>query len=215
MAIGSPDKAARLEQLRTFAMVQVRSGFRPPGEVRAEVYDAVLDEVASGDEAQRLTDELLRDARDSHQRAAETWPHETQFDRLQAAFAELDAADVVVLQACEDHWSANEQLTQRSREGRTPWGIAYFTLPDVWHAIEHDMLEVNLWHGSSANVAEGDDLLDFVRLTLSEHGISSVFDEGRIEVAVAWQRRPSDTPERSSAAAPAPAPAPAPTSSQP
>lgn len=192
MAIGSPDKAARLGQLRTYAKVQVWSGFRPQGEVRTEVYDAVLDEVKDCEAAQRLTDELLLEARSSLDRAACDWPEVTEFDRLQLAFAEAEAADVVILQACEDHWSANELLQQRSREGRTPWGIAYFTLSDVWHAIEHDMLELNLWHGSSANVAEGDDLLDFMLRTLTDQGISSVFDEGRIEARVAWQRRPAE-----------------------
>jgi hypothetical protein len=191
VAIGSPDQAARREQLRTYATVQVWSGFRLPGEIHSEVYDAVLDELADSDEARLLTDELVDDARKSLEQAAESWPEVTAYDRLQAAFADAEAADIVVLQACEDHWSANELLQQRSREGRTPWGIAYFTLSDVWHAIEHDMLEVNLWHGSSANVAEGDDLLEFMVRTLGDHGIPAVFDEGRIEVNVAWQRRPA------------------------
>jgi hypothetical protein len=195
VAIGSPDKAARREQLRTYATVQVWSGFRLPGEIHTEVYDAVLDELKDCEAARRLTDELVDEAHRSLEVAARGWPEVTAYDRLQAAFAEAEAADIVVLQACEDHWSANELLQQRAREGRTPWGIAYFTLSDVWHAIEHDMLEVNLWHGSSANVAEGDDLLEFMLRTLAEHGISAAFDEGRIEVSVAWQRRPAKTPD--------------------
>jgi hypothetical protein len=189
VAIGSPDKAARLAQLGVFATVQVRSGYRSPGEVRAEVFDAVLDEVEEPAEAQRVTDELIGAARESLAAESRNWPDVTSYDRLQAALSELEAADVVVLQACEDHWSANELLEQRAGEGRTPWGIAYFTHPDVWHAIEHGMLELNLWHGSSANVAPGDDLLGFVQRVLAEHGIASVFDEGRIEVSVAWDRR--------------------------
>ena len=197
MAIGSPDKAARLDQLRTYAKVQVWAGFRPLGEVRAEVYDAVLDEVRDADTAATLTAELIAEASAALDQAARSWPDVTPFDRLQAAFAEVEESDVVVLQACEDHWSANELLRQRSAQGRTPWGIAYFTLSDVWHAVEHDMLEINLWHGSSANVAEGDDLLDFFQRTLEAHGITSVFDEGRIEVGVAWQRRPG-TPQHAS-----------------
>ena len=190
MAIGSPDKAARLDQLRTYAVVQVRSGFRLPAEVHTEVYEAVVDELKDCGAARAMTDELIGEARSALEAAADTWPEVTAYDRLQAAFAVAEDADIVVLQACEDHWSANELLQQRSREGRTPWGIAYFTLPDVWHAIEHDMLEVNLWHGSSANVADGDDLLDFMLRTFADHGIAAAFDEGRIEVHVAWERRP-------------------------
>ena len=52
------------------------------------------------------------------------------------------------------------------------------------------MLELNVWHGSSANVAPGDALLELVQQTLAARGIASVFDEGRIEVSLAWERRP-------------------------
>lgn len=194
MAIGSPDKAARLAQLGTYAAVQVRSGYRQPGDVRADIFDAVIDEVREPGEAQRLTDALVAAALREVESDADGWPELTDFDRLEAAFADLEAADLVVLQACEDHWSANQALQQRSVEGATPWGIAHFTHPDVWHAVEHGMLEVNLWHGSSANVAPGDDLLTFVLRTLADHGIAAAFDEGRIEVTVAWQRRLMSSP---------------------
>ncbi len=197
MAIGSPDRSTRLAQLRAYARVQVRSGFSSHDQVRAEVFDAVSDEVKDLHEAQRLTDEFVAAETADLAREAATWSGDTRFDDLQAAFAELEARDIVVLQACEDHWAAQEVLQQRADEGRRPWGIAYFTSPDVWHAVEHGMLEINLWHGSSANVAEGDELLTFVHDTLARHGISSLFDEGRIEVSVTWQRRPQLIPVRS------------------
>lgn len=190
MAIGSPDKAARLAQLRNYARVQVWSGFRPLSEVRADVLEAVREETRDTDEAERLTEDFLAEAHDSLVEAAGTWPSVTAFDRLQAAFAELEAAGIVVLQACDDHWAANELLQRRAAEGSPARGVAYFTHSDVWHAVDHGMLEINVWHGSSANVAEGDELLDDVRQTLGRHGIDSLFDEGRIEVTVAWQRRP-------------------------
>ncbi len=191
MAIGSPDKAARLAQLRNYARVQVWSGFRAHAEVRADVLEAVMEEVKNAEEAARLTDEFLTEAEDSLAEAARTWPSVTEFDRLQAAFADLERADIVVLQACHDHWAANELLQRRAAEGTPARGVAYFTHSDVWHAVDHGMLEINVWHGSSANVADGDELLDYVQQTLSSHGIDSLFDEGRIEVTVAWQRRPS------------------------
>jgi hypothetical protein len=191
MAIGSLDKAGRLEQLQTFARVQVWSGYKAADEVRAEVYDAVLDEVKDHDEADHLTDEYLDRARRAQVEAARGWRSPTDFDRLQAAFADLRAADVVVLEAVDDHWAANNVLTKAADAGERPAGIAYFTHSDVWHAVEHGMLELNVWHADSANVAPGDELLDFVLTTLGNHDIEASFDEGRIEVTVAWQRRPS------------------------
>ncbi len=190
MAIGSPDKAARLDQLRNYARVQVWSGFRPLDEVRAEVLAAVQEEVKDRAEAERLAAEYVASAEESLGAAAASWPEITEFDRLQAALTELDAVGIVVLQACEDHWAAQEMLQTLAAAGVRPRGIAYFTHTDVWHAVDHGMLEVNLWHGNSANVAPGDDLLADVQDTLSRNGIHSLFDEGRIEVTVAWQRRP-------------------------
>jgi len=52
------------------------------------------------------------------------------------------------------------------------------------------MLEVNLWHGSTANAAPGDPLLTAVVSCFERHGLAAHFDEGRIEVAARWQRRP-------------------------
>jgi uncharacterized protein DUF6891 len=190
VAIGSPDRAARLDQLRNYARVQVWSGFRPLDEVRADVLDAVLDEVSDRAEAQRLTTEFVEVAEESLAVAMTTWPPVTEFDRLQAALTELEAAGIAVLQACEDHWAAQEMLQTLAAAGARPRGIAYFTHTDIWHAVDHGMLEINLWHGDSANVAPGDDLLADVQETLARNGIDSLFDEGRIEVTVAWQRRP-------------------------
>jgi hypothetical protein len=190
VAIGSPDRAARLDQLRNYARVQVWSGFRPLDEVRADVLEAVLDEVSDRAEAQRLTTEFVEVAEESLAVAMTTWPSVTEFDRLQAALTELEAAGIAVLQACEDHWAAQAMLQTLAAAGARPRGIAYFTHTDIWHAVDHGMLEINLWHGDSANVAPGDDLLADVQETLARNGIDSLFDEGRIEVTVAWQRRP-------------------------
>ncbi len=190
MAIRGPDKATRLDQLRTFAKVQVWSGFRSVPQVRADVYDAVVHEANDVAEAQALTDAYVASALEQLVAASSTWPAVTDFDRLQAAFSDLRDADIVVLQACDDHWAANEVLQARAAEGRPPRGIVYFTHTDVWHAVEHGMLELNVWHGDSANVATSDQLLADVTDVLRRHGLTAIFDEGRLEVTLTWQRRP-------------------------
>ncbi|MEJ7744502.1 MAG: hypothetical protein WKF73_19385 [Nocardioidaceae bacterium] len=58
-------------------------------------------------------------------------------------------------------------LQRASRRGQTSLGHRLLHPPDVWHAVEHGMLEINVWHGSSANVAAGDQLLTFVHDTRS------------------------------------------------
>jgi hypothetical protein len=189
VAIGSPDKAERLEQLARFARCQIWSGYRSRDEVEAEVYEAARAEQRDPDQARRLAERLIAGAREELAEASARWPATTSFDRLQEAFADLRAHGVVVLEAVTDHWDAAATLERMNEQGARPRGIVYFTDPDVWHAVEHGMLEMNLWHGDSANVAPGDALLDFVVATLEAHGIRAHFDEGRIETTIEWQRR--------------------------
>lgn len=191
MAIGSPDKAQRLEQLRTFAKVQVRSGYRAPEEVRSEVLEAAYAEEKDSDRATQLADDLVTQAETELAEASAQWPTPSGFDRLTAAFDDLRAADVVVLEDVEDHWVAHDTIEEMAADGNRPRGVAYFTDPDIWHCIENGMLELNVWHGNEANVADGDQLLDLVCGALADHGIEAHFDEGRIEVTVEWQRWPS------------------------
>jgi hypothetical protein len=117
----------------------------------------------------------------------ESWPEATDYERLQSAFEELELLDVVVLQGCEDHRAAKALLDERA--GDPPRGVAWFTPSDVWHAVDEGMLEVNLWHGTTANAAPGDALLDEALGVFEKHGLAAHFDEGRIEVDAHWHKR--------------------------
>ncbi|MGH3207877.1 MAG: DUF6891 domain-containing protein [Trebonia sp.] len=174
------------EQVREFARACVRSGLLDDKALHEEIRQAVTAELPDVDAdavadrwAAEYAAELAADERD--------WPEATDYDRLQAAFADLSAADLVVLQGCDDHWAAKAALDER--QPTPPRGIAWFTPPDVWHAIDEGMLEVNLWHGSTANAAPGDPLLDEVVAVFEGHGLPAHFDEGRIEVSAHWHRR--------------------------
>jgi hypothetical protein len=172
-------------ELRDFARLQVRAGLLTPEEQHAEVVEAVRAEMPDTD-AEVLARAWLAAARQQLVRDQSDWPVQTDHDRLASAFAECAAHDVPVLQGVTDHWVAQRHLEASATR---PRGVAWFTPSDVWHAIDEGMLEVNLWHGSSANVAPGDSLLDAVVGCLGRHGLRAHFDEGRIEVAACWQRR--------------------------
>ena len=62
MAIGSLDKAGRLEQLRTFTSVQVRAGYRDLTSIHAEVLEAVRAEIDDEAQARALTAEYVAEA---------------------------------------------------------------------------------------------------------------------------------------------------------
>jgi hypothetical protein len=178
------------EQVRDFARSCVRAGLLNDSQLRDEVAAAIRADLPdrAGD-AEDLARNWVDGTRDQLVREQDGWPEATDYDRLQSAFAELETVDVVTLQGVDDHWSAKAELERRDSAAARPRGIAWFTGSDVWHAIDEGMLEVNLWHGTTANVSPGDELLDDALTVFDKHGLPARFDEGRIEVTARWQKR--------------------------
>jgi len=175
-----------LEDTRAWVRDVVRSGLVGPEALETEVTGVVaadLPDLPAGETAR----EWIAEERAAWAEDATTWPEITDHDRLDRAFARLAGLDVVVLQGCSDHWAARDLLREREP---VPRGVAWFTPADVWHAIDEGMLEVNLWHGSTANAAPGDALLEEALACFAAEGLPAHFDEGRIEVSAHWQRRP-------------------------
>ena len=186
-----PD-SLREDHVREFTRSAVRSGLLAEQELYDEVLLAITSELPFVEQPEEVARMWITEFRDELDRDAAGWPEVTDYDRLQAAFADLEAVDVVVLQGCEDHWAAKDLLD--ASVDHPPRGIAWFTQPDVWHAIDEGMLEVNVWHPNTANVAPGDLLLDQVLGVFAGHGLEAHFDEGRVEVSAFWQRRPECRP---------------------
>jgi hypothetical protein len=176
-----------LDQLRDFARLQVRAGLLDDETCRREVAAAVASETKDVD-AKALARSWVAAERQQLLDDQVSWSRPTDHDRLLAAFDELSSAGIVVLQGVEDHWTATAELERLASAGTSVDGVAWFTHPDVWHAIDHGMLEINVWHPDTANVAPGDALLDGVIACLERHGLSAHFDEGRIEVGAHWHR---------------------------
>jgi hypothetical protein len=187
---GKPSPLAE-RHVREFARSCVRAGLLGEQQLYDEVTLAVATELPdrpgdAGDLAHAMIEEFRAElAHDSR-----SWPEVTDYDRLQRAFAGIEALGVVVLQGCDDHWAAKAVLDLRAAAGDPPRGVAWFTPPDVWHAVDEGMLEVNVWHGDTANAAPGDTLLDDVIAVFGAQQLPAHFDEGRIEVSAHWQRRP-------------------------
>ena len=176
-----------LADTRAWVRDVVRSGLLGAEALEAEVTGAVAADLPDLP-AEETARSWIAEERSAWQADAATWPEVTDHDRLERAFARLEGLDIVVLQGCADHWVARDLL--RRREPAVPRGVAWFTPADVWHAIDEGMLEVNLWHGSTANAAAGDRLLEEALACFAEEGLAAHFDEGRIEVSAHWQRRP-------------------------
>lgn len=176
----------RTEATRTWVADLVRSGLLSEQQVRAEVVAAISTDHPDLP-AEDTADAWIAEAVHAWRAEADTWPEVTDHDRLLEAFDALERAGIVVLSGIVDHWVAHDELQRRTP---CPAGVAWFTPPDVWHAIDAGMLEVNLWHGTTANAAPGDDLLAAALDAFASAGLAAHFDEGRIEVGARWQRRP-------------------------
>ncbi|MDQ6641036.1 MAG: hypothetical protein M3Y66_00880 [Actinomycetota bacterium] len=187
MAIG--ERRSPEDELQDYARLQVRAGFLDAEQTKAEVVAAIQAELP-GIDADVLARAWLARATAQLRTEAAGWPPQTDYDRLQAVFAECEDHQVGVLQGIEDHWAAKAELDRLAGVDQTPRGVAWFTSSDVWHAVDEGMLEVNLWHGSTANAAPGDLLLDAVLACFARNGLPAHFDDGRIEVSAHWQRRP-------------------------
>jgi hypothetical protein len=171
-------------ELRGLARVLVRSGYADRASVTAALTEAVQEDAPSADPATlvpQLVDEAVADLRED----AASWPDETDPDRLDAVLAELESLGVVVVRYCTDHHEARKSLEAAAE----PKGLVFFTDTDVWHAVDFGMLELKVWHPDTANVAPGEPLLDDVLAVLHGQDLAAVFDEGRIETTLTWQRR--------------------------
>ncbi|MDQ4084383.1 MAG: hypothetical protein M3165_01045, partial [Actinomycetota bacterium] len=113
--VGVSDSEA-LERLRAFARVQVRSGFLTDSAVRDEVGEAAREDLAR-DDAEALAAEVVQAEIAALESEQATWPQTTDVDRLEAAFADLEAQGLLVLRACDDHWDATAALTRLDEAG--------------------------------------------------------------------------------------------------
>jgi hypothetical protein len=174
------------QHVREFVRSAVRSGLLDGPDLYDEVLLAITSELPDVSDPRAQAERWIAEYREELRADSQSWPEQTDYHRLQAAFADLESRGIVVLQGCEDHWDAKAVLDGRRDD--PPRGIAWFTPPDVWHAIDEGMLEVNVWHASTANVAPGDALLDEVVSAFGVQGLSAHFAEGRVEVDARWQR---------------------------
>ena len=172
-------------QTRVWVRDVVRSGLLAPDEEYAEIVAVIRADHPALD-AEATAREWISAEWGAWVADSAGWSRPTGYDRLVAAFDDIRAAGLLVLEGCLDHWVVRDALRSR-RDAR---GAAWFTSRDVWHAIDEPMLEINLWHPDTANVVPGDALLDEVLEFLRRHQLPARFDEGRVEVAIRWQRVP-------------------------
>lgn len=174
----------REEQTRAWLRSVVRSGLIEPERIERELSDAIrtdLPHLSPEVAPAWVADSFAEWAHD-----AANWPSVMDYDRLQAAFDQLEREHLPVLVGCEDHWAATAVLKTLPPEAE---GLLWFTPLDVWHAVDEPMLEVNIWSRQGVNQREGAPLVQRAITACAAEGLEAHFDEGRLEIAARWQPR--------------------------
>lgn len=188
----SPDL---LQQLRDYIGREVKGGFTPVDEIPEFAVEYLADEAEESvlrPHAESYTAEALVALSEEQK----TWPTRTDCDRLDAAFAGLDAAGILARQdfsCCQncghgEMWALVEDAVAQGRDIR---GYAFYHQQDTEHAVEGYGLFI-AWGATHAGepplVSVGHEVADALR----REGLNVTWDgntKKRISVSMEWKRR--------------------------
>jgi hypothetical protein len=184
-----------MEELREHVRREIRMGFTPADEVAEVVLDIMDDGDREGMRA--AVEHLIRVEGESFRRDQATWPAETDCDRLDRAFDELERRGIVARQhfSCCQNCGSQEILAEvddAEDAGMVVRGHAYYHQQDTEGAADGFGLYVaygSAGFGTTAEVGAE------VAAVLAAHGFEVDWDgspETRLYIPLDWQRRRDD-----------------------
>ncbi len=171
----------------------VAAGFMP----RDEIIDTALAYAEADGDAQRVEAERATDAAlKAHASAQAEWPETTDCDRLDAAFAALEADGIISRQdftCCGSCGAAEiwDHVQAAEGAGLPARGYAFFHQQDTESAVEGDGLYLNygsIEESAPAAVAIGHEIV----AKLNAHGLQTDWSGSiseRIGVSLDWKKR--------------------------
>jgi hypothetical protein len=192
----APLEPQDLDDLRDFVRVQVAAGFSPVSDVVDEAVDAFADTTLAPAALREAAASLAETAMAAHLAEQAAWPATTDCDRLESAFAALDAAGIVARQhfSCCGTCGAtdiHDEMDRVAKDGQPVRGYTFFHVQDTEHAVDGDGLFLS--YGSvdrdkETAVAIGQEVVAALR----EQGLEPDWNgrhANRIGLSIAWQRR--------------------------
>ncbi|MES2449533.1 MAG: hypothetical protein V4610_03105 [Pseudomonadota bacterium] len=191
----SPEPDEKIDWLRDSIRRDVATGFYDEDAILVQAvasFEEEFDPPLLRREAQRL----LREALAEHREAQCDWPERTDCDRLDDAFAALEAKDIISRQhfTCCGTCGANEiwdEIDAVHKAGRPTRGYAFYHVQDTERAAEGGGLYLNYGaceEGEEAALAVAKDIVTH----LEAHGLRTEWDGSwaqRIGVSLDWKRR--------------------------
>jgi hypothetical protein len=190
-----PELAEKIGWLRDSIRSDVASGFYDEDAILTQAIESHSDEIEPAilrREAQRL----LREALVDHDAVQRDWPARTDCDRLDDAFAALEATGIISRQhfSCCGTCGSSEiwdEVDAVHKAGGPTRGYAFYHMQDTERATEGDGLYLNYGaceEGEDAALAVGRDIV----AQLEAHGLRTNWDGSwsqRIGVSLDWKRR--------------------------
>lgn len=183
------------DEVGSYLQFAVAAGFDSAEEMVTAVTE-IFSEDADGTLLEALARSLVRDYLAAHIVAQTTWPALTDCDRLDAAFAELEAHGIVCRQnfsCCGSCGSAEiwDEAAVLEAAGRPVRGYAFYHVQDTESAVEGHGLYLNYGAadaGEAAALGIAYEIVDALR----RHGLRVNWEgkwSRRIGVDLDWKRR--------------------------
>ena len=183
------------EDMARMIRADVAGGFVPHDQVAERAIEMIGADLGAAwvePEAHRLTQAAIAE----HEAAQKTWPDMTDCDRLDAAFAALEASGVVSRQnfTCCGNCGVHEigdEIDGALNQGRPVHGYTFYHMQDTERAAEGGGLFLNygaIEPGDEAAVAVGHEIV----AALQAKGLETDWDGSisrRIGVTLDWKRR--------------------------
>jgi hypothetical protein len=185
-----PDPEELITEVRELIAREVTAGFASEDEIRERALEVVSEETEPSDALLDTIDDLLGDAVESHSRVQEQWTALTDNDRLDAAFAELEASGIV----CRQNWTCCQTcgLAEMGDEVKpTSRGYAFYHQQDTDAAVETGSLFL-AYGACSDEKATQLEVANEIARTIKENGLRVEWEgslEKRMLVKLEWKKR--------------------------
>ncbi|MBL8546833.1 MAG: hypothetical protein JNL81_10230 [Hyphomonadaceae bacterium] len=196
-----PSEKELREEVRACVWRLVKAAFQSPSEIGQSVWDIAYDSPAlSKLEAfgRSELDRALRSQRDEEKQ----WKERTDCDRLDAAFAELDATGIAARQdflCCQTCGVAAmpEEFERMKQAGQEPRGYIFYHGQDTERGVEGMGVYLSFGHVTFDEDERAVAIAREVVAVLQRHGLKPDWDGTfgqRILLPLTWRRRFSSAP---------------------
>jgi hypothetical protein len=130
-----------VESMRNFIRREVAAGFDAADRIAEAAVEVATGEGVEPAALAPLAEQFTRETLAEHYRAQADWPDRTDCDRLDEAFAELEAQGIVARQnftCCSTcgHYEIGDEIAAARKKRRPVAGYAFFHMQDTARAVE-------------------------------------------------------------------------------